>query len=423
MCFDTGAFVTTPTSPFDHILTSGVRFVGQRLERSASVALALRVPAGSKDDPPNKFGLANLVKETLFRGTKKKNARKLADAFDYYGIRHSEYTGTEHTTIQIRFLSEHLEQAMALLKEVIAQPAFSKADCETAKVQAIQEIKHLDDDTMSKVFVLLKELYFGAAWGHSEFGREQSLPEITRDDVEAFWKAHFIPAGSLVSAVGNFDPEALQKHLDGLFGRSGEPWPIEPSPQPPGRTISKHENKDSEQTQIALAFPCVARKDPKHDAARLAIGALAGGMSSRLFTEVREKRALVYSVGAQVSSLRDNGLIYAYAGTTAPRAKETLSVMLAEMKRLGQDLTQEELDRARVGVKASLLMDQESTGARAREMLDSVFLEGRVVPLQETIDRLQSVTLENARDYWNSHPAEPYALATIGSTPLDASAP
>ena len=407
-----------PSSTIDHTLSSGLRVVGQRLERSPGVALSLRIPAGAKDDPPNKFGLANLVKETLFRGTKKKNARKLADAFDYYGIRHGEYTGTEHTTVQIRFLSEHLEPALALLKEVIAQPAFSKADVETARIQSIQELKHLDDDTMSKVFVLLKELYFGSHWGHSELGTEASLPEIARDDVEAFWKAHFIPAGSVVAAVGKFDPEALMKQLETLFPRSSDPWPREESPRPPAQTIVQHDTKDSEQTQIALAFPCVPRKDPRYDAARLAVGALAGGMSSRLFTEVREKRALVYTVGAQVSSLRDSGLVFAYAGTTTARAKETLEVIRAEITRLGQDLTQEELDRARVGVKSNLLMDQESTGARAREMLDSVFFEGRIVSPQETIERLHAVTLQDACDYWNSHPAEPYALATIGREPL-----
>ncbi|HYF49980.1 MAG TPA: pitrilysin family protein [Planctomycetota bacterium] len=404
----------------DQTLPGGLRVVCERSERSAGVALALRIPAGAKDDPSNKYGLANLVKETLFRATKKKNARKLADAFDYYGIRHSEYTGTEHTTIQVQCLAEHLDAALGLLREVLSLPAFPQAEFETARIQSIQELKHLDDDPMSKVFVLLKQLYLGSGWGHSELGSETTLPEITRDDVLAFWKAHYIPAGSICAVVGKFDPEAVQKQLDGLFANRGEAWPRENAPAAPASNAVQHENKDSEQTQIALAFPCVPRRDEQHEAARLAVGVLGGGMSSRLFTEVREKRALVYSVGAQASSMRDAGLIYAYAGTTAPRAKETLEVIRAELRRLGQDLTQEELDRARVGVKANLLMDQESTAARARELLDSVFFEDRVVSLQESIDRLNGVTVKQVCDYWNAHPPEPYALATIGNAPLGA---
>src|SRR5690242_6526354 len=158
----------------DTILSNGLRFVGERIERSQGVALAVRIPAGAKDDPGNKFGLAHLVKETLAKGTKKHNARKLSDAFDYYGIRHGESTGTESTTVSMRFLPEHLQPALALLREVLSEPAFPAKECETAKIQAVQEIKHLDDEPLSKVFVLLKELYFGSEWGHFELGAENS---------------------------------------------------------------------------------------------------------------------------------------------------------------------------------------------------------------------------------------------------------
>jgi predicted Zn-dependent peptidase len=402
----------------DVTLPNGLRFVGERIERSQGVALAVRIPAGAKDDPPNKFGLASLVKETLFKGTRKRNARKLSDAFDFYGISHSEYTGTESTSLQLRFLPEHMQPAMALLREVLSEPSFPKAECDTAVVQAIQEIKHLEDEPLSKVFVVLKELYFGAEWGHSEIGTEQSLPEIGRDDIVNFWKAHYIPAGTIVAAAGKFDPDALMKLLENLFANVGEPWPPENPPPPPEKGVSKHLDKDSEQTQIALAFPCVARNDPAYYAARTALGVLSGGMSGRLFTEVREKRALVYSVGAQAASLRGSGICYAYAGTTAPRAAETLQVMTHELKRLGDDLTQEEIERAKVGFKAHMLMDQESTGSRARELLDDVYYENRVVPVPEVVNAINKVSLDDVKNYWLSHPVEPYSLVTLGREAL-----
>ena len=407
-----------PSSIIDVTLANGLRFVGERLERSQGVALALRLQAGTKDDPGNKFGLAHLVKETLFKGTKKHDARELSDAFDFYGIRHSEYTGTESTTLQLRFLPEHLEKALSLIGEVLREPSFPEDDCETAKSQSLQELKHLDDEPLSKVFVVLKELYFGSEWGHSELGTEKSLPGISRADIKSFWKAHYIPAGTIVSAAGKFDPDTMIKLLEKLFVNTGPAWPLETPPKFAGIPVRTHLHKDSQQTQIAMAFPCVPRNDPSYYAVRTAVGALAGGMSSRLFTEVREKRALVYSVGAQVASLRGIGAVYVYAGTTAPRAAETLKVIQDELKRLGEDLNKEEVDRAKIGFKAHMLMDQESTGARARELLDDIYFENRVVPVQEIVQRIDAVGLEDAKNYWNSHPFDPYALVTLGRDPL-----
>ena len=206
------SIATSPSTSFDTTLSTGLRFVGERIERSQGVAVAIRIPAGSKDDPGNKFGLANLVKETLFKGTKKRDARAISDAFDFYGIRHSEYTGTESTGLQLRFLPEHLEQVFKLLREVLSQPSFPEKECETAKVQAIQELKHLDDDPFSKVFVVLKELYFGAEWGHPDLGSETSIPEISRSDIQGFWKGHFLPAGTIAERLA-MPPSSLTFHL------------------------------------------------------------------------------------------------------------------------------------------------------------------------------------------------------------------
>jgi predicted Zn-dependent peptidase len=410
---------TAGSSQVDTTLSNGLRFVGERIERSQGVALAVRIPAGAKDDPGNKFGLAHLVKETLAKGTKKKDARKLSDAFDYYGIRHGESTGTESTSVTMRFLPEHIKPALALLREVLSQPAFPPKECETAKVQAVQEIKHLEDEPLSKVFVLLKELYFGTEWGHFELGAESSLSDISRDDIQSFWKARYIPAGTIVAAAGKFDPEAMAKEVETLFANSGSAWPLDEPPAPERQKVSRHIQKDSEQTQIALAFPCVPRNNPDFYVARSAVGVLSGGMSGRLFTEVREKRALVYAVGAQAISLRGTGAIYAYAGTTAPRAKETLSVLKAELLRLGQDATTEEVERAKIGFKAHMLMDQESTGARARELLDDIYHENRIVPVQEVIEKIDAVKADDVKAYWSSHPVEPYTLVTLGREPLE----
>jgi predicted Zn-dependent peptidase len=403
----------------DVTLPTGLRVAGERLERSQAVALALRLPAGAKDDPGNKLGLAYLVKETLLKGTRKHDARALSDAFDFYGIHHGEYTGTESTLLQIRCLPEHLKRALALLREVLSQPTFPQAACETAKSLALQELKHLEDDPMTKCFVLLKELYFGTEWGHTELGVPQTVPEVSRQDIAAFWSARYIPAGTIASVAGAFDSDAVLKELETLFANSGPAWPLDAPPPALTQSLRKHEQKDSEQTQIALAFPAVPHNHPSYFAARLAVGVLAGGMSGRLFTEVREKRGLAYSVGAHITYLRGTGLIAAYAGTTAARAAETLKVLKDELVRVGQDVTEEELERAKIGVKSRLLMDQESTYHRSRELLDDLYYEGRIVPLDEVVQKINAVTVNDVKSYWTSHPVDPHALVTLGRDALE----
>jgi len=403
----------------DHVLNSGLRFVGERMDHSQGVALAIRIAAGAKDDPANKFGLAHLAKELLFKGTKKHDARKLSDAIDFIGLRHNEYTATESTVMQLRFLPEHTEKALSLLREVLTLPSFPQKECDTAKTQSIQELKHLEDDAFSKVFVILKELFFGSQWGHPDLGSETSVPEISRADIQGFWQGHYIPRGTVVAAAGKFDPSVMSKELETLFNPGGDAWPIETPPVLPSTHIRQHHFKDSQQTQIAMAFPGVPHSHPDYYILRTAVGVLAGGMSGRLFTEVREKRALVYSVGAHTVSLRNLGGIYAYAGTTTPRAKETLDVIKNELARLGDGVTHEEIERAKVGLKAHMLMDQESTYSRAREMVDDVFFEGRIIPLSEVIGRINSVTVEQVKEYWKAHPYDPYTLVTLGREALE----
>ncbi|MFH0939386.1 MAG: pitrilysin family protein [Planctomycetota bacterium] len=407
---------TTPG--IDVTLPNGLRFVGDRLEQGQAVALAVRIPVGSKDDPGNKFGLVNLVKDVLFKGTKRRTARAFSDAMDFYGISYGAYTTIESTTIELRFLPEYLEQSLKLLRELLGEPSFPNKECATAKRQVIQELKHLEDTPLSHIFVILKDLFFGSEWGHLELGTETSVSELGRGDIQAFWKTRYIPAGALVAAAGRFDPGVLRSRLETLFANTGEAWLPESPPAPPATHKVQHVFKDSEQTQIALAFPCVPRNDPAHYVAQIAVGILSN-ISGRLFTEIREKRGLAYSVGASAVSLRGSGAILAYAGTTTSRAAETLNVLKNELINLPNGLTTEEVERVKTNFKAHILMDQESTSVRARELLEDVFFENRSVPLNEIAAKINAVTLDDIKTYWAAHAVEPYTLATLGRETLE----
>ena len=170
---------------------------------------------------------------------------------------------------------------------------------------------------------------------------------------------------------------------------------------------------------IGIAYDSVSYRDPDYFAAWAAVSVLSGGMSSRLFTEVREKRGLCYSVSASLSSLRDEARVLCYAGTTAERAQETLDVTLAELQRLGEGIEDEELSRCQARAKSSLIMQQESTLARASSVARDWYHLGRVMTLAEVREKIDALTVQNVLDYVHTHPAGQFTLLTIGPHPLE----
>ena len=286
---------------------------------------------------------------------------------------------------------------------------------------AVQTLLSIEDEPQRKVFVELRKRCYDDPWGRSSDGSLDDLEKLTHDSLSKFVKQNVRPNGALIGVAGNVDPEAIRDRVEECFGGWKAQNGTEISPESATRGIH-HIDHDSTQTHIGLAFDSVPYGNPDYLTAWAAVSILSGGSSSRLFTEVREKRGLCYSVYATLNSLLREGRVFAYAGTTTERAQETLDVMLAEIHKLGEGIDDSELRRCKARAKSALIMQQESTSSRASSIARDWFHLERVKTLQEIHDEVDAISVDQIVEYLNQHPLENATLLTIGAKPLEMSA-
>lgn len=400
-------------------LGNGVEVIGEGLPGSPIAAINLRVCIGARDDPPDRLGLSHVVQETLLKGAAGMDARQLLDAFDLYGVTRGTRADLETIDLRCGCLPRHVDKAVELMAKVIQEPALASDQIEVSKRLSLEELKSLEDEPQDKVGQLLWQHYLGEPLGRQTLGTAATVDAIEQEDAERYWRGGFEPRSIQIAMSGGVEWEDFREAVVGAFGD----WRADESPSRPpipeiASTPVHHENHDSEQTHITLAFPSVAREDDDFYAAQLAIAVLSGGASSRLFTEVREKRGLVYSVRASWSALKNQGHISLYAGTTVERADETLEVCLHELRKLRDTITQEELDRARKMLRGQLQTTAELSGARVRSIAGEFYLTGRTTPIGEVISRLETTPLESIRSYLDAYPMTPTTIVSLGPKPL-----
>lgn len=397
-------------------------------------ALSVCVLTGAQHDPPKKLGLAHLIAETLPTGTSKHDNVWITERFDFLGVHRHSSAGLETISFGATFLPQHLERVVSLVAELFLRPSFPARELETARARALQELQAIEDEPRQKIFRILNEAYLGPTLGREVLGKRDTLPNITRKDAFAQHAASFFPAQTVIAVGGKFNPRAVLRAMEKNFGkwdrtRHGATsasanremaWGTEPSPPPLPSPAPRvvHQPKDSDQEQIAIAFPSVARGDPDYFTARVVAAILSGGMSARLFTEVREKRGLVYAVSAWHSYLRGFGYFASYAGTTAARAQETLDVLYAELCRAGQAVTKEELSQAKTGIKSKLIIRSEQPSAQAGRVLNDLIYLGRIQSLEEVAAAIDAVSAARIESFTARHPPRPMTLATLGPKKL-----
>lgn len=407
-----------PDTIDSHTLPNGLTILIQHMPSVQSAAYCLLVPAGSIYDQPGKNGTASVACDMLTRGAGDYNSRQLAIAQDSLGLQSGESVQAKHIKFSGATLKNNLPASLEILADIVLRPHLK----EEQFAPAINSVKHsllsIEDEPRQKVMIELKRRCEGLPWGKPTDGSLADLANITRDDVQQHFKTCFRPEGTILGIAGNVDSRQIIEIVSQLFGdwpRGTEPE-IETSPAGPHRD---HIELESTQTQIGLAYPSVSVNDPDYYTAWASVSVLSGGSSSRLFTEVREKRGLCYAVYATLGSLKDSGHVLCYAGTTVDRAQETLDVMLQVIHDLSQNISEEELNRCKAGAKSALIMQQESSSGRASRIARDWFLRNRVITLDEIHDQLNAITPERITDYLTSHPAEHLTLLTIGPSALE----
>lgn len=400
-------------------LECGVEVAALCLPGRRTTTYEIRVLSGLVHEPEDKLGLAKLVEETISKGTAKRTAQEVSDAFDAIGASNSSAVGRESFVFRCSSLPEYVEDAMRLHAELLRTPTFPQDYCDVAIDLMNQELTALEDEPGELARKALAPHAYGPVLGRHELGSRETLARITRDDVVAFWTEQFAASRMIVAVAGAVDFERCCDTVESLFdnfgGKAADGRQETPITMSPG---TYHHHKELEQQHILMCWPGGRVTDDDYAAERITLTVLSGGMSSRLFTEVREKQGLVYWVGAWDEHPRGAGRVFMGASTTPARCDKTVDALLREVDRLADDVTEEELQRAKIGIIAKTQTHGEITRSRTSELSSDVFHYGRPIPTEEKNSRIEAVSIEDVKRYLAAHPRDSRCLLTLGPRDL-----
>ncbi len=408
------------TTVFHDKLACGLECGIAPLPHRHVVSMQIRLLSGICSEPAEKLGLAWLLAETIDKGTQSRSGRELADAFDAIGASHGISVGRETTTLTCTVLPEHFEKSVALHAEFLRTPTFPEDMFDASVDLAQQELIALEDDAQGVIDKLMGFKAYGHVLGRHPLGERETLERITRSDLEDHWRGHFHAGRMIVTLAGPLEPsrivDVLAKQFDGYGSadRAGrETFPVEFAPS------ATHHQKELEQEHISICWPGIDATSDEFPTQQVTLGILAGGMSGRLFTEVREKLGLVYYVNAWQETPRGAGMIFLGASTTPERCDQTYETLLREVDRLAEDIEQDELDRAVTGILAQRDTRGDTTRACCSELANDLFFFGRQVPKEEKAGKIRAVTPDRIRQYLSTHPRDQRCVVTLGPRALE----
>ncbi len=394
-------------------LRCGATLIVEPIPSVASAALSWLLPVGSATDPPEGDGHSAMLSELIFRGAGGLDSRAHSDALDRLGVQRDSGVLSHHMKLAAVLVGSRLGESLPLLVPMITVPALPESALPAVRSLCLQTLESLDDDPQHLVMLRLRERHRAAPFNRHGYGSAAVLERCTIEHLRDAWKGRCVPGGSILAAAGAVDPGTLAADLDRqLAGWSGAyECPVEIAPPARGRV---HFTQQTAQVHIGIAWDAPPEGDADSMLERIAIAALSGGTSARLFTEVRQKRSLCYSVGASYSAGRDTGTVTLYTGTTPQKAGETLEVCRQEILRLREGVSEAEFLRAVIGLKSNLVMQGESTSARASAIASDHFRIGRARTLEDLAAAMDAVTLDQLNAYLARRRIGEFTIATIG---------
>ncbi|MBN9674369.1 insulinase family protein [Salipiger bermudensis] len=396
-------------------LKNGLRIVSERMDGLQSASIGVWVTAGGRNERIEQNGVAHFLEHMAFKGTKTRSALQIAEAIEDVGGYINAYTSREVTAYYARVLENDTKLALDVIADILRNPVFDEREIETERHVILQEIGQALDTPDDVIFDWLQErAYQKQPLGRTILGEEANVRGFGKGDLETFVDEHYGPEQLIISAAGSVDHEALVSQAEALFGDMGSRKAAGPeTARFTGGEIRRE--KQLEQAHFALAFEGPGYRDPGFYTSQIYSIALGGGMSSRLFQEIREKRGLCYTIFAQSGAYEDTGLMTVYAGTSGDELPDLAHLTIDEMKRAAEDMSPEEIARARAQMKAGLLMGLESSSSRAERMARMVQIWGKVPPIEDTVAKIDNVTTGDVRLFAEQMAASaPAALALYG---------
>jgi len=378
-------------------LPSGLTVVTDDMPHLQTASLGVWVGSGSRDELPDEHGISHLLEHMAFKGTTRRSARQIAEEIEAVGGDLNAATSVETTAFYARVLKADVPLALDVLSDILSDPAFDPAELAREQSVIIQEIGAADDAPDDLVFDRLQETAFpGQPVGRSILGTPKTVRSFNAARVRTYLNRNYRAPDMVIGAAGAVDHKAVVAEVERRFSTFVGPE----APKPEAARFSggvNVEKRKLEQVHIAMALEGVTQRDPALYSLQVFVNALGGGMSSRLFQEVREKRGLCYAIQAFHWPYSDTGMFGLYAGTDAGDADELMRVVVDEIAAAAVTISEVEIARAKVQMKAGLLMALESSSARAEQLARQMMVYGRPIPLEEIVAKVEAVTMESAR--------------------------
>ena len=395
-------------------LKNGMVLLGERIENVHSASFQFLLPAGASLLPQGCCGAGGVISDWLFRGAGNRSSRELVEAIDRLGVHRHASASVHHLSLNASLEAGNLSSALELFADVIIKPQLAKEQFELSRQLAVSELQGLDDDPRQKIMTLLYEQFYPDPFGRPAIGKLDQLGALSFEKIVGIVDKMFEPSKTLFSICGNYDFDAVCKHIENLFDTQSNKGLTREQPVFKEKHYS-HFPSEGAQVHIGLMTQAPTVDSDAYYEIAAAVSILSGSMSSRLFTEVREKRGLCYAVGASYKTLKDYAGISCYAGTTPDKAQQTLDVILEQFRGLKDGISEDELQRAKVGLKTSLIMQGESTSARSSGIAADYFLLGRVRDLAEIREKIEALSVDSVLGFLQKHPFEDFTIVTLGS--------
>ena len=400
-----------------HCLSNGLKVLVEPMSHVKSASFALLIPAGSIYDVPGKRGKAAVLAEHIFRGAGNRTSREITEELEFLGVQYRSAVGPAYITFSGSTLGTHLSRTLKLFASIVREPHFPEHEFEPSRDTVLQSLRTVEDEPRELIFRELKQRCYPSPWGEPTDGNLQDVPLLTCEMIQNHFENHFGPQNAILSIAGDINPDEMIRLAEDFF-QDWKPQDRKTVQKTPTSVSIDHRVHSSEQTQIGIAYHSVPYRHPDYYKSWAAVSVLSGGMSARLFTEVREKRGLCYSIYAALHTLKDEARVLCYAGTTADRAQETLDVTIKELQKLQEGILDNELDCCKARARSALVMHQESTMQRASSLATNWYHLGRILPIKEVEENINAITTQSLQEFIEEHPPRNFTLMTIGPSPL-----
>jgi predicted Zn-dependent peptidase len=405
------------------VLPGGLRVVTETVPTVRSAAIGIWANVGSRDEAPAQAGASHFLEHLLFKGTSRRSSMEITSSIETVGGETNAFTGKEYTCFYARVIDRDLPLAVDVLADMMTASTVTADDVDSERGVVLEEIAMRDDDPSDLVYDIFAETLFGdTPVGRPILGTVESISGMSRDTVNDYYRGHYRPENLIVSAAGNLQHDDVVEYVREYFGRdgfiSGDAAPSTPRVDTDTESMAgkvRIHPRETEQANIVWGMPGISRNDERRYILSVLNASIGGGMSSRLFQEIREKRGLAYSVYSYAQQFAGTGIFSVYAGCQPSRVHEVLKItrdVIGEIAEHG--LTEEEVNRGKGQVRGGLVLGMEDTGSRMSRIGKAELVFGETNTIDEIVAHVDAVTIEDVRRVANEVLTQPSTLAVVG---------